>query len=177
MFVLQLQVFPIGDDKHDVPPESVIKARHALIQDLQYKPRVPHGTSYYCAPEVIRLATRTPCGSSYSYLCDYWSLGVCFYYLIFKKLPFFSDEKVQVQSITHTHTYALTHAHTHKYTHADTRTHTDTHTHRSDDLDYVSWLQWYRKDKAAFSGQLLIQFHPKRCLHRVRSTFRSKQIY
>lgn len=29
----------------------------------------------------------------YSYLCDYWSLGVVFYRMLFNRLPFFADSK------------------------------------------------------------------------------------
>lgn len=37
--------------------------------------------SYYSAPEILK-------GEQYSYSCDYWSVGVCLYYLCYNKFPF-----------------------------------------------------------------------------------------
>jgi len=39
------------------------------------------GTSYYMAPEVIT-------GKGYSLTCDFWSMGVMLYEMVFCKLPF-----------------------------------------------------------------------------------------
>ncbi|XP_076441004.1 serine/threonine-protein kinase WARTS homolog [Babylonia areolata] len=90
------KVFPDVEELQEVPPAHVRVLRQATIRDQQFKPMVPHGTSYYCAPEVIRLATREPSLAPYTYLCDYWSYGVCLYYLSFRRLPFHSDHYVKM---------------------------------------------------------------------------------
>lgn len=42
------------------------------------------GTPYFMAPEVLS----NNVNSFYDEKCDVWSLGLCFYYMLFGKLPF-----------------------------------------------------------------------------------------
>ncbi|KAK7097232.1 serine/threonine-protein kinase 38-like [Littorina saxatilis] len=93
------KVFPSNEDYAQAPTEDVVDARQVLIEELQYRPCIPHGTSHYCAPEVICQATWAPFRDTYTYMCDYWSLGVCLYYLMYRKLPFYSGYRVQVPSL------------------------------------------------------------------------------
>ena len=39
------------------------------------------GTPNFIAPEVLK-------GKGYSYSCDYWSIGICIYYIFYGSLPF-----------------------------------------------------------------------------------------
>nr|KAG5714006.1 hypothetical protein BaRGS_020334 [Batillaria attramentaria] len=100
------QLFPEDAGLSVKPPEYVQQAHRTLIQQLEYRPCVPHGTSWYCAPEVIWLTTRQAVRDmevrrlkGYSYTCDYWSYGVCLYYLMFKKLPFLPADKIRLPSM------------------------------------------------------------------------------
>lgn len=44
------------------------------------------GTPHYIAPEIIE-------GSNYSFSADYYSIGICLYYLLYNKFPFGNEEK------------------------------------------------------------------------------------
>lgn len=95
-------MFPPDEDLRADIPSSVLATRREVIQQYQYVSWIPHGTTYYCSPEVIRLSMEFRAfdkDKPYSYLCDYWSYGVCLYYLIFKRLPFFEDDKSLVLSL------------------------------------------------------------------------------
>lgn len=59
---------------------------------------IPHGTSYYCAPEVIKFTYKNWSmygNNGFTFTCDFWSYGVCLYYLLFGHLPFYSRDKLQ----------------------------------------------------------------------------------
>ena len=42
------------------------------------------GTPYYMAPEILNVTNQ----EKYNNKCDIFSIGICFYYLIFGKFPF-----------------------------------------------------------------------------------------
>jgi len=42
------------------------------------------GTPYYMAPEILNVSNK----SSYTNKVDIWSLGICFYYILFGYLPY-----------------------------------------------------------------------------------------
>lgn len=53
------------------------------------------GTPYYMAPEILNQSSNS---SKYTSKCDLWSIGVCYYFLLFGMLPFDANSLAELKS-------------------------------------------------------------------------------
>lgn len=73
----------------DIKPENVIVMENGYIKlidfgtakEVQDRTSSVIGTPHYMAPEIIK-------GEGYSFIVDFWSIGVCMYEFMFGSLPF-----------------------------------------------------------------------------------------
>ena len=90
-FMLMLEALKkIGLIHRNIKPENIILDENGYpiligfsfckrIYDEKTKTLI--GTPHYIAPEILK-------GKEYSYSCDYWSIGICIYYLYYGEFPF-----------------------------------------------------------------------------------------
>lgn len=89
---LMLAVCYLHQNKYiyrDIKPENVIVMENGYIKLIDFgtakevvdRTNTVIGTPHYMAPEIIR-------GEGYSYIIDFWSIGVCMYEFMFGTLPF-----------------------------------------------------------------------------------------
>lgn len=62
---------------------------------MQLESRLPVGTPEYIAPEVLTSLDRT---ADYGVCCDWWSLGIIAYELLFEVTPFEGESTTQTYS-------------------------------------------------------------------------------
>ena len=94
-FMLMLEALKnIGLIHRNIKPENIIlnkKGYPTLIgfsfckRVNELKTRTLIGTPHFMAPEILK-------GRGYSYSCDYWSVGICLYYLYYGEYPFGQNE-------------------------------------------------------------------------------------
>ncbi|PVD22719.1 hypothetical protein C0Q70_15975 [Pomacea canaliculata] len=93
-----LELYPPHLNFWEVPDTSVLAQWHEIKDTHVQMFSIPHGTSYYCAPEVIKFTYKNWSmygNNGFTFTCDFWSYGVCLYYLLFGHLPFYSRDKLQ----------------------------------------------------------------------------------
>ncbi len=61
----------------------------------QIESRLPVGTPEYISPEVLTSLDRT---ADYGVCCDWWSLGIIAYELLYQTTPFFGDSTAKTYS-------------------------------------------------------------------------------
>ncbi|KAK7104868.1 hypothetical protein V1264_019517 [Littorina saxatilis] len=98
---LQLITSPVFASAHSALPASTpsnVRSEDESNQtEVEAKPVQTECTTSYLAPEVLRLLMPKPYFQlvksqiGYSYLCDYWALGVALYRLLYDYLPFLPD--------------------------------------------------------------------------------------
>jgi serine/threonine protein kinase len=80
----------IGLVHRNIKPENIIldkKGYPTLLgfsfckRILDSKTKTLIGTPHFMAPEILK-------GRGYSYSCDYWSVGICIYFLYYGEFPF-----------------------------------------------------------------------------------------
>ncbi|XP_025110534.1 serine/threonine-protein kinase 38-like isoform X1 [Pomacea canaliculata] len=94
-----LELYPPHLNFWEVPDTSVLAQWHEIKDTHVQMFSIPHGTSYYCAPEVIKFTYKNWSmygNNGFTFTCDFWSYGVCLYYLLFGHLPFYSRDKLQI---------------------------------------------------------------------------------
>lgn len=73
---------------------SVATSSASVSSDPDTLPRAVEGNTPYCSPEMLKLVLprkRFKKKAGYSHLCDYWSLGVAIYNMLYRRLPFEAD--------------------------------------------------------------------------------------
>jgi serine/threonine protein kinase len=80
----------LGIVHRNIKPENIIMTKNGYPKLIDFscskiietnKTRTIVGTPFYISPEVLR-------GAGYSYSCDYWGLGVLFFFMFFGEYPF-----------------------------------------------------------------------------------------
>ena len=74
--------------------QAVKQTKSLSLSLSQLEPRLPVGTPEYIAPEVL---TSLDSAADYGVCCDWWSLGIIAYELLFEVTPF------EGKSTTHTY--------------------------------------------------------------------------
>uniref|UniRef100_A0A8R1IBP0 non-specific serine/threonine protein kinase n=1 Tax=Caenorhabditis japonica TaxID=281687 RepID=A0A8R1IBP0_CAEJA len=80
-------------DSFSLPPEAIDKSAKVLNVRQQTRRKFAHslvGTSNYMAPEVIQKSGHTKS-------CDWWSMGVILYEMVFGRVPFYSENPAEIQ--------------------------------------------------------------------------------
>ena len=90
-FMLMLEALKdLGLVHRNIKPENIIldKKGYPILLGFSFCKRVNDektktliGTPHFMAPEILE-------GRGYSYSCDYWSVGICIYYLYYGEYPF-----------------------------------------------------------------------------------------
>ena len=90
-FMLMLETLKnIGLVHRNIKPENIIldKKGYPTLIGFSFCKRINEtktktiiGTPHFMAPEILK-------GAGYSFSCDYWSVGVCIYYLYYGEFPF-----------------------------------------------------------------------------------------
>ena len=90
-FMLMLESLKnIGLIHRNIKPENIIldKNGYPTLIGFSFCKRINEsktktiiGTPHFMAPEILK-------GRGYSYSCDYWSVGICIYYLYYGEFPF-----------------------------------------------------------------------------------------
>ena len=93
-FMLMLEALKnIGLVHRNIKPENIIldKEGYPILLGFSFCKRINDtktktliGTPHFMAPEILK-------GRGYSYSCDYWSVGICIYYLYYGEYPFGQD--------------------------------------------------------------------------------------
>ena len=95
LFLILDSLKSFGIIHRDIKPENIIIEEKGYIKliDFSCSKRIKKnytktiiGTPMYIAPEILN-------GESYSYSCDYWSVGIVLYYLFYEEYPFGNNTK------------------------------------------------------------------------------------
>ena len=93
-FMLMLEALKnVGLVHRNIKPENIIldKKGYPILIGFSFCKRIKSGktttligTPHFMAPEILK-------GKGYSFSCDYWSVGICIYYLYYGEFPFGQD--------------------------------------------------------------------------------------
>ena len=95
-FMLMLEALQnLGLVHRNIKPENIIldKNGYPILIGFSFCKRIKDGKTatiigspHFMAPEILK-------GKGYSYSCDYWSVGICIYYLFYGEFPFGQDSE------------------------------------------------------------------------------------
>ena len=95
-FMLMLEALKsLGLVHRNIKPENIIldKNGYPILIGFSFCKRIKDGKTttiigspHFMAPEILK-------GKGYSYSCDYWSVGICIYYLFYGEFPFGQDSE------------------------------------------------------------------------------------